>query len=173
MQRGYKTARRLHDSQSCAELMKHNKRIHNMTPSQFVSVWINAPQFTERSCSFQHRRYKHTEQPPLQASSPSPLLSLTTYENHRFVEIKKNNNFDWLQKKGTTPFTFLVYKIQPWHVVFPVEVNYEERRAVIGLLTINRHDVLFWLPPKRAVKKGERPTARVTDGGGFMRWYSP
>lgn len=89
MQRGYKTARRLHDSQSCAELMKHNKRIHNMTPSQFVSVWINAPQFTERSCSFQHRRYKHTEQPPLQASSPSPLLSLTTYENHRFVEIKK------------------------------------------------------------------------------------
>lgn len=46
-----------------------------------------------------------------------------------------------------------------------MEVNYEERRDVIGLLTINRHDVLFWLPPKRAVKKGERPTTRVTDGG--------
>lgn len=48
---------------------------------------------------------------------------------------------------------------------FPAEVNYEERRAVIGLLTINRHDVLFWLLPKWAVKKGERPTSKVRRGG--------
>lgn len=50
-------------------------------------------------------------------------------------------------------------------MLFLGEVNYQERRAVIGLLTINRHDVLFWLPLKQAVKKGERPTAKAREGG--------
>lgn len=50
-----------------------------------------------------------------------------------------------------------------------MEVNYEERRDVIGLLTINRHDVLFWLALKQAVKKGERPTASVREPGGDAR----
>ncbi len=49
-----------------------------------------------------------------------------------------------------------------------MEVNYEESRDVIGLLTINRHDVLFGLPLKRAVKKGEQSTAR-RDGGDSQR----
>ena len=52
-----------------------------------------------------------------------------------------------------------------FHVLFPVGVNYKQSRDVIGLLTINRHDVLLWLQPKWAVKKGERPTVRVREGG--------
>lgn len=52
---------------------------------------------------------------------------------------------------------------------FQVEVNYKERRVVIGLLTINRHDVLFWLPTERAVKKGGAVHCEG-DGRGGDSW---
>lgn len=92
----------------------------------------------------------------------APNGSRTAMENPRFT----HNTASFC---GTT--------LQPSRLAaapFHVEVKKQRRRHIIALLTINRHDALFWLQPKRAEKKGERPTAgRGTEGGGIWLWYSP
>lgn len=128
---------------------KHNERTHETVSG---CPWLNRTSAAHRAeLSLQHRRYKKHQATAARSLKKTHHIHLKVFYIYEFI------------------------KFQLCHVAFPLEVNYEERRDVIGRLTINRHDVLFWLPPKRAVKKGERPTIRGEDEeeGRYMKWYSP
>lgn len=128
-------------------------------------------QFKYRSCPFSTT----VKGKKCRFNTPPSLLLWHTAKGKN-TAIKDMKNFHYF-KPQQTPFSYkhlhiFAVRIHPCNVLFPVEVNYKERRDVIGLLTINRHDVLFWLQPTRAVKKGDRPTARGVEGV-VTRWYSP
>lgn len=55
----------------------------------------------------------------------------------------------------------------------PVEVNYQRIRAVIGLLTINRHDALFRAAATAAAEEGGAAHQSSRHGGEYTTWYGP
>lgn len=151
MRRGDTTSRRLQPEP------RHERR----TRFQPLSA---EPGADRAELSFQHRRHKH-------ADSRFKIHLCLPYSHTQRSKIHRNSKKKKLvqtAKASLIPpqiICFSVWRVQLWHVLLREEVNYKQRRDVIGLLTINRHDALFWLPLKRAVKKGERPTASVRDGG--------